>query len=235
MEPRRLLSATLSDKGLLMIMGEKSASNAIVVDTVTDAASGTTQLSVDVNGTVSTFDLALVKKIFVRGGTLDDMITFNESGGAMTVKTLVHGHAGNDTITTASGDDRVLGGAGDDVINTGAGNDLVRGDAGNDTLGGGIGNDRLHGGLGNDNLLGGDGDDILAGGRGDDIQDGGIGNDRLWGLAGTNTLIGGEGADVFYTSRATTVSDATDEDTIYQRGTEPTDPPASLFSTAAIR
>ncbi len=82
---------------------------------------------------------------------------------------IVHGTAGNDTLTGSYQSETMKGLEGDDRLDA---ND------GNDRLEGGAGNDRLDGGFGNDILDGGTGDDLLQGGYGDDRYVWGPGSGR---------------------------------------------------------
>ncbi len=124
----------------------------------------------------------------------------------------------------------VHGGAGVDTIFTGAGDNTIHGDDGNDVLGGGAGADSLFGGAGRDTLRGGAGADLLNGGDDIDIASyleasaavvasltnpsintgdatgdsyssienlyGSVFNDRLYGSSVANTISGGSGRDV---------------------------------------
>jgi Ca2+-binding RTX toxin-like protein len=91
------------------------------------------------------------------------------SASNFTVKNLLVGTAGNDTLN---------GAAGDDILEGGEGNDLLLGGEGNDLLLGGEGNDFLQGGAGSDQLKGGAGRDTFAfGGAG--LSFGSIARDRL--------------------------------------------------------
>ena len=81
---------------------------------------------------------------------------------------VIHGLAGDDTISGDDGDDTLYGNVGDDTL---------MGDDDDDTLSGGPGNDKLYGGRDDDMLMGGSGNDTLDGGRGDDELSGGAGYD----------------------------------------------------------
>ncbi len=136
--------------------------------------------AVGITGGTSTVANTTRIDLFGRDG--DDVITLDESSGALPAARLF-GEAGNDTLT---------GGSGADLLD------------------GGTGNDTLLGKGGVDNLLGGDGDDILTGGDGDDLVSGGNNNDLfIWnpgddsdlneGDADTDTIVvnGGNGAEAF--------------------------------------
>ena len=119
-------------------------------------------------------------QVFGQGG--NDVITLNESNGALPAADL-------------------FGGAGNDVLTGGSGNDMLFGQTGNDTLLGKGGSDFLFGGAGNDVLTGGDGDDQMFGEAGDDrfIWNPGDDTDLAEGGTGIDTLEvnGGNGAEVF--------------------------------------
>jgi Ca2+-binding RTX toxin-like protein len=123
--------------------------------------------------------------IRVFGMSGDDVITFDETNGAMPAAFLFGG-AGNDTLT---------GGAASDFIFGGAGNDTLLGKGGVDTLFGGAGNDMLSGGDGNDLLFGGGYDDLMMWNPGDDtdLNEGGAGTDTV-------EVNGGNGAETFTTT-----------------------------------
>ncbi|MCH2590378.1 MAG: hypothetical protein MK004_18080 [Planctomycetales bacterium] len=148
----------------------------------------------------------------VYGENGNDTISADESRVG-TVRLLLDGGDGNDTLTGSIGNDTLLGGdgddsmhagdghdtleagLGDDVVHGGLGGDVLRGDEGNDTLEGNTGNDSLVGGAGNDSLTGGYDDDSIVGAEGDDVINGQRGNDFLLGGAGADTIRGGSGDD----------------------------------------
>jgi Ca2+-binding RTX toxin-like protein len=119
-------------------------------------------------------------QVFGQGG--NDVITLNESNGALPAANL-------------------FGGAGNDVLTGGSGNDMLFGQTDNDTLLGKGGSDLLFGGAGNDVLTGGDGDDQMFGEGGNDrmIWNPGDDNDLMEGGDGTDTaeVNGGNGAESF--------------------------------------
>src|SRR5439155_11815026 len=96
------------------------------------------------------------------------------AGGLTVGRLVVHGNAGNDSLTVR--DD--LGGL-PAFLYGDVGDDLLRAGVGNSYLDGGAGNDSLLGGTGNAVLLGGCGDDLLVGGDGRNVLIGGAGVDRL--------------------------------------------------------
>jgi Ca2+-binding RTX toxin-like protein len=119
-------------------------------------------------------------EVFGQGG--DDVITLDESNGALPAA-LLFGGAGNDTLTGGSGNDQLFGGSGNDTLLGKGGNDFLFGGAGNDTLTGGAGDDQVFGQGGNDRMIWnpGDGSDLFEGGDGID----------------TAEVNGGNGSEVF--------------------------------------
>ena len=165
-----------------------------------------------------------VSELTITGSSSDDIVTLQNTGGAVstpilftgqggadqfdgslaTGSTTLLGGAGNDTLTGGTVDDFISGGSGKDVVAGGAGNDRLDGRSGPDTLTGGAGNDTIRGGQGRDflvgsqeadTLLGGGGRDTISGREGNDRIFGGGGRDLLDGDAGDDTLLGGAGAD----------------------------------------
>ncbi|HAA52172.1 MAG TPA: hypothetical protein DCE43_20815 [Planctomycetaceae bacterium] len=139
--------------------------------------------------------------IYGEGG--NDTLTANDVSIG-TVRILLDGGDGDDTISGSAGDDSLYGGDGadlisgengDDTVEAGLGDDLVYGNGGNDQIDGGDGNDTIEGNTGNDHLTGDFGDDSLTGGNDDDSLDGGAGDDKLNGQKGDDELSGGIGAD----------------------------------------
>lgn len=120
--------------------------------------------------------------IQVFGTAANDMISVDETNGAMPAVQLF-GSSGNDTLIGGSGNDELFGGAGNDILEGKGGDDLLFGGAGNDTLIGGTGNDQMFGGAGNDRM-------IWNPGEGTDLMEGGDGID-------TAEVNGGNGAEVF--------------------------------------
>ncbi|CAG0944615.1 Mannuronan C5-epimerase AlgE5 [Gammaproteobacteria bacterium] len=130
-------------------------------------------------GTPSVANTSLIQ-VFGQGG--DDVITLNESNGALPRANLFGG-AGNDTITGGSSSDMLFGQSGNDVLNGRGGSDFLFGGSENDTLIGGDGNDQLFGESGNDTFIWNPGDDtdLMEGGTGiDTVQvNGGNGNESF--------------------------------------------------------
>ena len=119
-------------------------------------------------------------QIFGQGG--NDIITLNESNGALPAAQLFGGN-GNDVLTGGSGGDLLFGQAGNDTLLGKGGADFLFGGAGNDILTGGDGDDQVFGEAGNDRMIWNPGDDS-------DLFEGGDGND-------TAEVNGGNGAEVF--------------------------------------
>jgi Ca2+-binding RTX toxin-like protein len=112
----------------------------------------------------------------------DDIITLDESFGALPAATLFGG-AGKDQLTGGSGGDMLFGQAGNDILLGRGGSDLLFGGADDDTLTGGDGDDQMFGEAGNDRMIWNPGDDS-------DLMEGGAGTD-------TAEVNGGNGAEVF--------------------------------------
>ncbi|AWM06597.1 beta strand repeat-containing protein [Bradyrhizobium symbiodeficiens] len=112
----------------------------------------------------------------------NDIITIDESSGAMPAANLFGG-AGNDMLTGGSGGDMLFGQSGNDTLLGKGGNDLLFGGSGNDVLVGGDGNDQMFGEAGNDRMIWNPGDDS-------DLMEGGEGID-------TAEVNGGNGSEAF--------------------------------------
>ena len=185
-------------------------------DTIAFGRDGDT-LTVDVNGTASTYaasDVDLVEIFAADGG---DAVTLEQDAP----NTRVFGGAGDDTLVGGYGNDELFGEDGDDSLDGSGGNDSIDGGSGDDylmggtdldyddatvtagffdrdTLLGGDGNDTLSGGRDANMLIGGDGDDLLNGSGSRDSLDGGAGNDRLRGYGNADSLVGGDGNDSLF-------------------------------------
>jgi len=132
-----------------------------------------------VGGTPTVANTAQIQ-VFGQGG--DDVITLNETNGALPSANLFGG-AGNDRITGGSGADLLFGQSGNDVLFGKGGNDLLFGGDGDDVLTGGDGDDQMFGESGNDRMIWNPGDDS-------DLMEGGDGVD-------TAEVNGGNGAETF--------------------------------------
>ena len=114
---------------------------------------------------------------------------------------------GDDEVFGGEGEDYIRGDDGDDFIDAGEGDDKVNGERGNDHILGGAGRDLLFGGKGNDVIEAGEGRDFVFSGSGDDILKGEEGNDILWGNRGNDVIYGGIGND--------NINGEDDDDTIF--------------------
>lgn len=159
LEDRRLLSAAVVD-GVLTVEGTHAADEIVVSLNTVDPL--VTKLDVKLNGTVSSFDLSAVTSMSISGGNGHDVITLDETAGAINVAATLLGGNGKDILTGGSGNDCLQGGNGKDVLNGGAGNDCLDGGNGKDVLSGGLGDDTLVGGRGKDKLDGGEGTNVLT-------------------------------------------------------------------------
>ncbi|HEV7266636.1 MAG TPA: calcium-binding protein [Falsiroseomonas sp.] len=129
--------------------------------------------------------VANTARIAVLGRQGNDVITLDESGGALPNGNLAGG-AGNDTLTGGSGGDQLFGQADNDVLFGKGGFDLLFGGSGNDTLTGGDGDDQMFGEAGDDLLIWNPGDDT-------DLHEGGDGVD-------TTQVNGAGGSEAFTVS-----------------------------------
>jgi Ca2+-binding RTX toxin-like protein len=130
-------------------------------------------------GTATVANTKLIQA-FGQGG--DDVITLDESNGALPAANLFGG-AGNDTLIGGSGNDMLFGQSGNDILLGKGGNDFLFGGSENDTLTGGDGDDQMFGESGDDRMIWNPGDD-------NDLMEGGADND-------TAEVNGGNGAEVF--------------------------------------
>src|SRR5215216_5550601 len=126
--------------------------------------------------------VANTSRIQAFGLSDDDIITLDESLGALPAATLFGG-TGNDQLTGGSGGDMLFGQAGNDILLGRGGSDLLFGGAGDDVLTGGDGDDQMFGEAGDDRMIWNPGDDS-------DLMEGGAGID-------TAEVNGGNGAEVF--------------------------------------
>jgi hypothetical protein len=144
LEPRRFFSASasISRGGTLYVRGTGAGDD---IAFSYDVPSRTLAV-LDHGGTVATYDLAAVRRVFVDALAGADRVNL---AGPLPCCTVLGG----------DGDDTLLGSIKDDVLH---------GDAGNDSLFGDYGDDSLYGDTGNDTLDGSHGTDILHGGGGTD-------------------------------------------------------------------
>ncbi|EIM24343.1 Ca2+-binding protein, RTX toxin [Microvirga lotononidis] len=115
------------------------------------------------------------------------------SVGDNTMKSLIFGDNGNDTLGGGAGDDTIFGLGGDDLI-IGGRDSLASRDV-NNTIDVADLEDQTESDDGNDALYGGGGNDVILGGQGNDILDGGAGDDTLSGQDGVDIFRGGAGVD----------------------------------------
>ncbi len=171
-------------------MAVTASFSAGVLTTFGDALNNTTTLSRNAAGTIlvnggavvvtgGTPTVANTKLLQVFGLDGNDIITVNESNGAMPAANLFGGN-GNDTLTGGSGNDLLFGQAGNDTLLGKGGNDFLFGGAGNDTLTGGSGDDQMFGEAGDDRMIWnpGDGTDLMEGGDGVDTAEVNGGNGK---------------------------------------------------------
>ena len=116
--------------------------------------------------------VANTTEIQAAGQAGDDMISLDETNGALPAAQL-SGGAGNDTIIGGSGADQLSGDAGNDTLLGKGGDDILAGGAGDDVLTGGTGSDQLFGDAGDDRIIWnpGDGSDLVEGGTGTDTAE----------------------------------------------------------------
>ena len=209
LEPRLLLAADLSPRGLLIITGTEGA-DTITVDLDVEGAqvtvSGATEADVS-------FPARRVRMVLVRTGAGDDVVTVGE----MPHRVLVRLGEGNDELLSSARFTHASGGAGDDSLAVQHEDPDVAPDGG--PRGGGPGDspgdrarrdNRRFAAFGAVLLAGGDGADTLVGsprarlnrlvgGAGDDhlsVPEDGRGRGLMFGGEGSDTLIGGASGDM---------------------------------------
>jgi Ca2+-binding RTX toxin-like protein len=169
----------------------------------------------------ATGSLAGIENFILIGDAGND--TLDASGLPVSMRAVLEGGAGTDTLKGGARRDKLDGGDGPDTLEGGPGNDqLAPGvDGSDDTVTGGTGSDTLAlgaapvdvtvdltvtgpqpTGLGTDTIVGvenvvaGSGNDTLKGDAGNNVLTGGAGADLLTGGLGLDTLRGGGGNDV---------------------------------------
>jgi Ca2+-binding RTX toxin-like protein len=172
-------TATFS-AGVLTVNGD-SADNSIAIsrDAAGNILVNNGAVAV-VGGTPTVANTALIR---VNGLGGQDVITLDESGGALPAARL-SGGASNDTLTGGSGGDQLFGQGGNDTLLGRGGNDLLFGGGASDTMTGGDADDQVFGQGGSDRMIWNPGDDT-------DLNEGGSGGDD------TVEVNGGNGAEQF--------------------------------------
>ncbi|MFI5379501.1 MAG: calcium-binding protein [Tepidisphaerales bacterium] len=209
LEPRRLLSLSVSVDGSILIVRGDKANNVITVD------QNATSLTATIDDSTFTTPLRKVKSIQVMGMEGNDLITLTPN---VTLPATLYGGAGNDTLVGSDHPCTLSGDAGNDVLRPGHGKDVVSGGSGIDTADyssrtealtitlDGKANDGSRAAPGvaaeNDNVLndveiiiGGSGNDKIVGNNLANTLIGGPGNDSLYGMGGNDVLVGGPGND----------------------------------------
>jgi len=123
--------------------GFDTVSGGVGVDTVKATADGTV-IGLKSVGTLEAITADGFANVIIQGSSAAD--TLNFTGIAITGIGLIHGGAGNDTITGNVAANVIMGGAGDDTLNGGDGDDFI------DYQGNGEGADAVTGGLGFDTI-----------------------------------------------------------------------------------
>src|SRR5581483_10999754 len=136
-------------------------------------------ISVDVNGTVTTYAASSVSRFVVLCAKGNDYVTLQTSKDKhiCNIPVSIIGAGGNDTLIGGNNNDTIYGGEGSDSVVGGKGSDSLFGNTGNDTLLGGEGDDILNGG--DTATATGDGTDVLSGGPGSDSADYSARSDNL--------------------------------------------------------
>jgi Ca2+-binding RTX toxin-like protein len=174
------ITATFSPAAATLSVFGDNLGNAI---TISRNAGGTILINggaVVVKGGTPT--VANTARIQASGLNDDDIITLDETAGALPAATLFGG-LGNDRITGGSSGDMLFGQSGNDTLLGRGASDFLFGGADNDVLTGGDGNDQMFGESGNDRMIWNPGDDS-------DLMEGGAGTD-------TAEVNGGSGIETF--------------------------------------
>lgn len=162
LEQRRLLSATLSDGGVIRIHGTEGP------DKVEMWVNRQNRLVLLDNGERHAIDVSSVRRIAMWGYGGDDYIQLPAD---LDIPLKFFGMDGNDTAIGGLGSDTLYGNAGDDLLSGGKGWDLIAGDDGNDRLLGGNREDTLYGGAGDDLINSGARDDLVVDDQGSNVID----------------------------------------------------------------
>src|SRR2546428_6451809 len=184
LEPRRLLSASLTD-GVLVVEGTP-LSDAILIRQQpgpNDAPVYAVEIGPNDGSERPTqyweFPADAVKSIVVRAGSGNDLVDLAIATYPVIALAGVRAVGVPTRINAGLGDDEVYGGTSRDFIAGSFGKDRINGGDGDDWIDRGGGAEVLHGGKGNDIIFGGPGDDVLGGDEGNDRLYGGSGNDFL--------------------------------------------------------
>jgi Ca2+-binding RTX toxin-like protein len=199
---RRLLTGSVVAAGL--IAGTAGTASAAVTSTF---SSGVLTVNGDSLDNTITISRDAAGKILVNGGAVavmggtptvantslirvfgfdgQDVITLNQTNGALPAANL-SGGSGNDTLTGGAGGDQLFGQAGNDTLLGVGGFDFLFGGGENDTLTGGDADDQVFGQSGTDRMIWNPGDDT-------DLNEGGEGVDTV-------EVNGGGGAEQFTTT-----------------------------------
>jgi len=219
LEPRKLLTASLSSAGLLKVEGTAGP------DVIRVARDGT-RVIVNVNGDIDEFDHDAIRRIEIFGYAGNDRLTEH----ALAIPSTIFGGAGNDWMLGSFGNDVFYGGEGHDAMDGGLGSDQFNGGAGFDlvtyesrttrvvvsmngiaddgtplalaapgeqdnvkkdieAVTGGQGNDAIYGNELANRINGAGGNDLIWAGKGNDTAIGGPGNDEIHGQDGNDTLL----------------------------------------------
>ncbi len=191
LENRRHLSSVTLTGGVLSVVGSMGSDEI----TLSLRQGNASQLTVNLNGTLTHFNVSAIDSIIVTGRLGNDRIQCDNAEGTVPFGMTLKGGGDKDSIFGGAFDDTVVGGEADDLIYGKRGNDSMFGDEDNDFIDSGMGEDIVYGGAGNDEIYGGDDNDYLKGGGDNDRISGGRDNDELWGAEGNDTLIGQDGDD----------------------------------------
>jgi Ca2+-binding RTX toxin-like protein len=182
LEKRAYFAVTASflpGAGVLSIFGDSLDNNI----SVSRNAAGQILINggaVAIKGGTATVANTVLISAFGQGG--NDVITLNESTGALPASQLFGG-ADNDTLSGGGANDQLFGQGGNDVLLGKGGFDFLFGGSENDVLTGGDADDQVFGESGDDRMIWGPGDDT-------DLNEGGAGSD-------TTEVLGGNGAEIF--------------------------------------
>jgi Ca2+-binding RTX toxin-like protein len=177
------VTATFSSSTSSLTVNGNNANNTIEISRNAAGVLLVNDGAVNVRGGTPTVANTAQISVYGQGG--DDVITLDETSGALPRANLFGG-AGNDTLIGGSGNDQLFGQGGNDTLLGRGGADLLFGGAGNDVLTGGDGNDQMFGESGNDRMIWNPGDDT-------DVMEGGADMD-------TAEVNGGNGAETFTTT-----------------------------------